>query len=1357
MGLSASLHRREHSSTNFGGSANSPSAANNSSGRHGRKDEGSSSNRRDGMHLNSSLSAFYTSPRHTPSSEQIPSYTPSSSVFAMPPPLVYTPGTRSWLDFPTPGVRSTLSPSHLMATSVGVPTSSSSITNLQPAWPGSVVASPHKRKTPGDYFAGALPLSDTYSRESKEEAHISAESKEAPPASAAPTKRQRLYGDEQEQDELRNRDEDVSGKSAEQATYDDDDEQIDQLDEDLVNAGHEDDVLSTPLRLLAHASDAAASLKRKHGGKFLHPAGSRRGLGAATMNLISQPLPRLPAVRTWPGNNKPRLPSFTPYAPRDHPGTLLPALMSSAQRRDHQRTISLRTTGPERETGFTRPGQLDHAPRGPSTSSSSFPAPNLASIGRSRSYPAGESVHLSDTGNSPTTALSSINLSRVTASSTVTRDERRAEILGISKDSNGQTVEAPGQQRGGTLSVTPSTLDHDAWEYRDGRARTRKSFSTGAQTSLSGGNESGSKMASESESAKDEPTTLASAVEEDDGRMNVEAHGRNAELAFSKPRPSFSAGTHPRRWQIVHRRAPNATSALLVDESAISDSESDASEKLGAAHRDFFSVSIFHSKMDNEEDLDPVTQGILSLRELEKLFDIFFARINPIMGLFDPFLHSVTYVRARSAMLTSVIAALAARLSDTERDANISVELESHWRQRLLPEALLGGYKSVELSQAFVVLALYHKPTNRLSEDRSWQYLGFAIRIATEIGINRLTQPSLEVKDNEQVRRRMRNRVRLWITLYLVDRALSMQTGRQTTLTEDGLLAHTDLWHREAFALPSDARLVSLLKLKRIVTSACRAHDEIIANAQTSIAEQTAPAAAISQWHETIKSLVVQRLQAHMELDRWQDVWCVQSLEETNDGIQTLAIASFLEQWRPRALIDNMYARLHLDSMVLETSERLYHLILAAQDAAKDVAKSRQEVSSAVPDKLQKDSDVLSDENKEENSTTTVGNALTNSSQATSLEMQKMIDRVSLDCWEGSLRMLNTFINDVPKDILTAAPNALAVKVIYASLAALRLVNSGDRAHRPWASLESILPPCKKIADLLIKAGRTPAHRNGAAAPFGLYLKRIVSLWESENSSTGTAVSDGSAVAISKDPSSSNLETTINDHVKDFAGLEADPRALPISRMGVPTDNVPTSGVLAAMTSSTLQKGLVSPAAPSIQQHIGTPSQIHSVGDDLWGTASSRRSRTQSNNVKTAAGAGTGTAAAATGDHQQASDPEEIDRMWDYLTTYTDTATTFPLSLWQQQSTSGVGAGIMTMNSNASSVGLNATGGNSGIAAATDFAHPGGAAGVHVLTSAPASSVATSAVATHEPNLQPDATAMATAGSGLSLARITSA
>ena len=51
-----------------------------------------------------------------------------------------------------------------------------------------------------------------------------------------------------------------------------------------------------------------------------------------------------------------------------------------------------------------------------------------------------------------------------------------------------------------------------------------------------------------------------------------------------------------------------------------------------------------------------------------------------------------------------------------------------HFAKHAAASALLNGWKSVELSQAYILMSLYGVPARRWEEDRSWLYTGLAIR-----------------------------------------------------------------------------------------------------------------------------------------------------------------------------------------------------------------------------------------------------------------------------------------------------------------------------------------------------------------------------------------------------------------------------------------------------------------------------------------------------------------------------------------------------------------------------------------------------------------------------------------------------
>lgn len=1173
---------------------------------------------------------------------------------------VSTPG-RSWLDFPTPGTRSLLSPSHLMMTSIGTfPSSNGSLPN---AWPGSAITSPHsKRRGPTDYFAGAVPINSQGQHSNSSADRFLTVQKGESPSAASPkrndvdqdesaNKKRRLetqndgrYNPALRDDNSSNSRHTVSSSASSRSQRTQfeavDEEQLDRLGDDEVGGVQNVDVLSTPLTLLAHASDAALALRQAKGeAENAMPRPTQQG--AATMGLLSPPVPTIPPPRKWFDTD--RLPSMGVQ----NRGGLLPKLASVANRRTFDR--------------FSRSRENDSF-ASPLTRSV-FPPPSLSVVGRSKSYTAVEAAKAVGVSRPAYPQQPYIELSATPIIAPVTQSERRAEVLGIHTDVDGRQIEIAAATGIGSASsekaITASTLDPDAWEYRNGRVRSKHnsagpahsgSGTSSAREEVQTANQESEKPRSPEHSSE----TVSQNEQEQDGKSSETISQQN------KFRARVGSFDTQRRWEVVRRR-PSRPAIDVIDEhdsqsnqqavvleDAKSEGSSEGSEKLGASHQDFFSMGIFHSKMDNDIDLDPVQIGLIELSELESLFDIFFARINPLLTIFDPFLHSVTYVRNRSALLTTVIAALSARLSDEGRYAKLAVVLENHWRQKLLPEAILGGYKSVELAQAFLVLAIYHKPTNRLSEDRSWQYLGFAIRIATEIGVNRLTQPNDEAKDNEQVRRRIRNRHRLWISLWLTDRSLSLQTGRPATVAEDDLVAKSDLWHREDFALPEDARLVSLVKLTRTCTTFVDAFSVFIGQSNAILrAHPITMAPVIVQAQESIKSLNLCRLQAMTELERWKDIWCVEATEESTDGIQSLAISTFLDKWRPRAMTDLLYVRLHLNSMVLEAMERYQRFV----DAASSL-RSQSDGPSEAPTGLE-------DSN---------GSSIVTSAESLNLqkeELKLMISNVALDCWETSLQMIDIVLGKVSENDLSAGPNALAINVIYGALAALRLSNASQYAQRSWTNRDEILKRCKALAEALTRAGQTPDHRNGAAAPFGLYLKGITTLWETENVGVPSKEDDDGEEDMTADTS----VTAHSDTKESGSGKGEKPASLPSSssneRLSVNLNIIDKQALLQGVViaeevsvstaqqtdSNPIQKAV--PNTPSTSSNVNNAAQKYSVGDEIWGSSASSNHSNRKHHR------------AASGNVQGTSDAESMDRMWDYLTTYPDVGSTFPMSLWQ--------------------------------------------------------------------------------------------
>lgn len=60
-----------------------------------------------------------------------------------------------------------------------------------------------------------------------------------------------------------------------------------------------------------------------------------------------------------------------------------------------------------------------------------------------------------------------------------------------------------------------------------------------------------------------------------------------------------------------------------------------------------------------------------------------------------------------------------------------------YYAQLAAGTALIDGQSSVDAVHAYILLSLYHVPARKWEEDRSWIYLGLAIRSVTHAYVSR--------------------------------------------------------------------------------------------------------------------------------------------------------------------------------------------------------------------------------------------------------------------------------------------------------------------------------------------------------------------------------------------------------------------------------------------------------------------------------------------------------------------------------------------------------------------------------------------------------------------------------------------
>ncbi|EIW85297.1 hypothetical protein CONPUDRAFT_79946 [Coniophora puteana RWD-64-598 SS2] len=204
---------------------------------------------------------------------------------------------------------------------------------------------------------------------------------------------------------------------------------------------------------------------------------------------------------------------------------------------------------------------------------------------------------------------------------------------------------------------------------------------------------------------------------------------------------------------------------------------------------------------------DPIDAGLVSEEKAEILFDSIFLRLNPFINLFDPSLHTVSYVRSKSPFLFTTLIMAGCKFFEPSAYKDC-LDMAQQYAVRAFSEA----WKSVEVVQAFACLTYWREQ----NDNRTWMYIGYACRMAVELGLNKLVTKPPPNETALQMRQR-RNYERTYLVLFVHDRSLSMQTGRHWMLPEDELIRHSDTWHEEGGPVKcEDVVVAAMVQLRRI-------------------------------------------------------------------------------------------------------------------------------------------------------------------------------------------------------------------------------------------------------------------------------------------------------------------------------------------------------------------------------------------------------------------------------------------------------------------------------------------------------------------------------------------------------------
>jgi hypothetical protein len=160
----------------------------------------------------------------------------------------------------------------------------------------------------------------------------------------------------------------------------------------------------------------------------------------------------------------------------------------------------------------------------------------------------------------------------------------------------------------------------------------------------------------------------------------------------------------------------------------------------------------------------------------------------------------------------SAVCAISSRY-DTEK-AEI-YPLAMHFAKSEASAALIKGWKSVELCQAYILMAVYGPPARRWEEDRGWVFIGLAIRVAMDLNMH---IPSTSKPQSERQAREALNKTRTWMICYNMDRSTGTQFGKPCTIKDEYIECHPpDFYKSSPYNSPYDVHICGYNALLRIV------------------------------------------------------------------------------------------------------------------------------------------------------------------------------------------------------------------------------------------------------------------------------------------------------------------------------------------------------------------------------------------------------------------------------------------------------------------------------------------------------------------------------------------------------------
>lgn len=295
------------------------------------------------------------------------------------------------------------------------------------------------------------------------------------------------------------------------------------------------------------------------------------------------------------------------------------------------------------------------------------------------------------------------------------------------------------------------------------------------------------------------------------------------------------------------------------------------------------------ASLDQGPGLDPIDVGLVNVNEAEMLLQYFHKNLAHTRWGLDPAIHTLSFVRNRSAFLfTALLAMTAIFLPET---ASLAKRLLLH-RRFLAEQVIVRKFRSVEIVLAFMVSIPWMPPGSHASDDDTSLYLATALSISLDMSLDKVITPSSSFDrelvrqipraeclhaakalsmdgfedidaESERGQRLLRRRERAWIALFVLERGVCLARGRSYCVPKTSLILYADEWHYHQYSDVQDGPVVSMAVLRRDlddlfadVRSRCNAHRTCSTDSKIVQEINTAIESFFERWFRTWTSVI---------------------------------------------------------------------------------------------------------------------------------------------------------------------------------------------------------------------------------------------------------------------------------------------------------------------------------------------------------------------------------------------------------------------------------------------------------------------------------------------------------------------